>query len=95
MTQAECARHLQVSPAAVSKARARYRLEFGRGMGLSQGKQWEMQFYRYPLDQMEVGDWCEVDGHPGKVAWLANARLAPKAFRSVTRKGLRIVQRAA
>jgi hypothetical protein len=40
-------------------------------------------------------DWCEVEGNPGKIAWLANARLAPKVFRSITRDRLQIVQRAA
>lgn len=95
MTQAECARHLGVSRAAVSKARERLGLTFGTGMALSQGKQWEMKWFRYPLDRMDVNDWCEVEGHPGKIAWLANARLAPKVFRSVTRNGFRIVRRAA
>ncbi len=94
MTQAECARHLGVSRAAVTKAKRKLCLQFGNGMALSQGKQWEMEFYRYPLDRLEVLDWCEVDGSPGKIAWLANARLAPKLFRSVTRHGLQIVQRA-
>jgi hypothetical protein len=95
MTQAECARHLGVSRAAVSKAARKMFLQFGNGMALSQGKQWEMIHYRYPLDQMDVLDWCEVDGSPGKIACLASARLAPKRFRSVTRNGLQIVQRAA
>lgn len=95
MTQAECARHLGISRAAVTKAKQRLFLQFGNGMALSQGRQWAMEFYRYRLDRLDVDDWCEVDGRPGKIAWLANARLAPKRFCSVTRNGLQIVQRAA
>lgn len=95
MTQAECARHLQISPAAVTKAKARLGLGFGSGMALSQGKQWEMEFFRYPLDQMDVNDWCEVNGSPWPIANRANVRLFPKRFRTVTRDGLNIVQRAA
>ncbi len=95
MTQAECATHLGISPAAVSKAKRRIGLTFGDGMALSQGRQWEMQCYAYPLDQMDVNDWCEVNGSPWPVANRANVRLFPKRFRTVTRNGLNIVQRAA
>ena len=95
MTQAECAAHLGVSRGAVTKAKARLGLTFGNGMTFSQGRQWEMQFFAYPLDLMDVNDWCEVNGNPWPVAHRANVRLFPKRFRTVTRNGLNIVQRAA
>ena len=95
MTQSECAAHLGISRAAVTKAKNRLGLEFGSGMALSQGRQWEMTFFRYPLDQMGVNDWCEVNGSPWPIANRANVRLFPKRFRTVTRDGMNIVQRAA
>ena len=95
MTQAECAAHLGVSRAAVTKAKGKHNLTFGDGMALSQGRQWEMQCFAYPLDLMDVNDWCEVNGNPWPVAHRANVRLFPKRFRTVTRNGLNIVQRAA
>ena len=105
MTQSECAAHLGISRAAVTKAKVRLGLEFGSGMALSQGKQWGLEMYahpwerqayvRYPLDRMDVNDWCEVNGSPWPIANRANVRLFPKRFRTVTRDGLNIVQRAA
>lgn len=95
MTASEAARHLGVSRAAVTKAKARLGLVFGNGMALSQGKQWEMEFFRYPLDRMAVNDWCEVDGSPWPIANRANVRLFPRRFRTVTRDGKNIVMRAA
>jgi hypothetical protein len=95
MTQVECATHLGVSRAAVTKAKRKHRLTFGNGMALSQGKQWEMEFYRYPWEKLELGDWCEVNGSASMTANRANVRLFPKRFRTVTRGGLNIVMRAA
>lgn len=95
MTQAECAAHLGVSRAAVTKAKARLGLTFGNGYALTQGREWGMQFFRYPLDRMDVNDWCEVNGSPWPIAARANITLFPKVFRTVTRNGLNIVQRAA
>ena len=97
MAQAECAAHLGVSRAAVTKAKSRLGLTFGSGMALTQGKQWEMEFYRYPWEKMEVGDWCEAGGIFPVTASVgrANVRLFPKRFRTVTRDGRNLVQRAA
>jgi hypothetical protein len=105
MTQAECAVYLGISRAAVTKAKARLHLTFGNGMTIAQGKQWEMEMYanpwerqafvRYPIDLMAVNDWCEVNGSPWPIANRANVRLFPKRFRTVTRNGMNIVQRAA
>ena len=95
MTQAECAAHLGVSPAAVSKAKARLQLEFGTGMAFSQGKQWEMRYNRYPFAEMEIGDWTETYGYACSIAQSANASHAPKVFKSITRGGLNRVMRSA
>lgn len=95
MTQAECAAHLGVSRAAVTKAKRKHNLTFGNGMALSRGKQWAMEFFRYPWAKLEIGDWCEVNGSACVTANRANVRLFPKRFRTVTRDGLNIVQRAA
>ena len=84
MNQAECARHLGISDAAVSKAKTRLNLTFGDGMALSQGRQWEMEFFRYPFCQMGVGDWVDVPSYPSVVAYRANRRNPAKRFRAVT-----------
>jgi hypothetical protein len=95
MTQAECARHLGISAAAVSKAAKRYRIAFGNGMALSQGRRLEMVYNRYPWAAMDIGDWCEVNDYAGKVARRATVSHFPRRFRSITRDGLNIVMRAA
>lgn len=95
MTQAEASRHLCVSEAAVTKAKARFGLTFGDGMALSQGKQWEMEFFRYPWEKMDVGDWCEVPSYPHVVAYRANLKHAPRRFVSVTLPHGYAVKRAA
>ena len=95
MTQAECATHLGVSRAAVCKAKARLGLVFGDGMALSQGRQWEMEFYRYPWDKMDVGDWCDVPSYPAAVAYQASKKHAPRKFVSITTHHRSIVARAA
>ena len=95
MSQAECARHLGISAAAVSKAKARLNLTFGEGMALSQGRQWEMEYFRYPWDQMAVGDWVEVPSYPAVVAYRANLKHAPRRFVSVTTEHGYAVRRAA
>lgn len=99
MTQSECAEHLGVSRAAVTKAKQRLGLEFGDGMALSQGREWQergdtAQSF-YPWAEMAVGDWLEPDGYAGTVAFRASKRLAPKVFCSITSKGRNIVRRAA
>ena len=61
MTQAETARHLRVSAAAVCKAKVRYNLTFGEiGITRAMGERLEMKYNRYPWDDMEVGDWVET-----------------------------------
>ena len=95
MTAAECARHLGISAAAVSKAKVRLNLTFGEGMALSQGRQWEMAFYRYPWSEMAVGDWVEVPSYPAVVAYRANLKHAPRRFVSVTMTHSYAVKRAA
>ena len=95
MNQAECARHLGISDAAVSKAKTRLNLTFGDGMALSQGRQWEMEYFRYPWDQMAVGDWVEVPSYPAVVAYRANLKYAPRRFVSVTMEHGYAVRRAA
>ena len=95
MTQAECATHLGISRAAVTKAKDRLGLTFGNGMALSQGRQWEMEFFRYPWERLEVGDWCEVPSYPAVVAYRANLALPGRRFRSITAEHRSFVQRAA
>ena len=95
MTAAECARHLGISAAAVSKAKARLNLTFGEGMALSQGRQWQMEYFRYPFDQMAVGDWVEVPSYPAVVAYRANQRNPSRRFVSVTLERGYAVRRAA
>jgi hypothetical protein len=95
MSQAECAAHLGISRAAVTKAKARLGLTFGEGMALSQGRQWEMEFFRYPWEKMDVGDWIEVPSYPAVVAYRANLKHAPRRFVAVTRDHSYAVLRAA
>ena len=95
MTQAECAQHLGISRAAVSKAKRRLGLVFGDGMGLSQGRQWEMEFFRYPWEKMEVGDWCEVPCHAHVYAYKANKANPGRRFISRQRDWRCDVVRAA
>jgi hypothetical protein len=105
MSQAECARHLGISAAAVTKAKRRLVLTFGEGMALSQGRQWEMEMYalpnerqaycRYPFSRMDVGDWVAVPSYPAVVAYRANLKHAPRRFVSVTMERGYAVRRAA
>ena len=97
MTASEAARHLGVSRAAVTKAKRKHNLTFGNGMALSQGKQWEMEFFRQPWEKLEVGDWFEVNGIFPATASVsrANVRLFPRRFRAVMRGGVNLVVRAA
>jgi hypothetical protein len=95
MTAAKCARHLGISAAAVTKAKARLNLTFGEGMALSQGRQWEMEYFRYPWSEMAVGDWVEVPSYPAVVAYRANQRNPSRRFVSVTLEHGYAVRRAA
>lgn len=99
MTQTECAAHLGISRAAVTKAKARLHLVFGDGMAVSQGKQWEMEFFRYPWDKMAVGDWVEVqavsENSASILAFRASKKHHPRTFRSFTRGCQPIIWRAA
>jgi len=95
MSQAECARHLGISEAAVTKAKRRLGLTFGEGMALSQGRQWEMEHYRYPWHKMDVGDWIEVPSYPAVVAYRANQRNPSRRFVAVTMEHGYAVRRAA
>ena len=96
MTQAECARHLGISQAAVTKAKRRFGLTFSRlGAFQHYGKEIEMEYYRYPWERFEVGDWIRTSQYAGFIAWSANQRHAPKRFTSITRDGDAFVVRAA
>jgi hypothetical protein len=95
MSQSECAAHLCVSRAAVTKAKRRLGLTFGEGMALSQGRQWEMEHYRYPWRKMAVGDWVEVPSYPAVVAYRANQRNPSRRFVAVTMEHGYAVRRAA
>jgi hypothetical protein len=88
MSQVECAAHL-------GKAKQRLDLIFGDGMGLSQGRQWDMEFFRYPWGKMEIGDWVDVPSHPAVVAYRANQRNPQRRFVSITADHRCIVKRAA
>ncbi len=99
MTQAECARHLGISRVSVLKAKRRLGLVFGPGMNAARGKQWEMVFYRYPWEDMAVGDWVEAPA-AGKesakvIASRAGRRHYPKQFRSFMRGAYPVIWRAA
>jgi hypothetical protein len=96
MTQAETARHLSVSKAAVSKATARHNLTFGQiGITRAMGERWEMKYNRYPWDDMAVGDYVETTSCAALHAFRASKRYAPKRFTSITRGHASIVARAA
>jgi hypothetical protein len=96
MTQAETARHLHVSGAAVSKAATRHGLTFGNiGITRAMGERLEMRYNRYPWDEMAVGDWVETTSCAAIHAFRASKKYAPKRFTSITRGHASIVARAA
>jgi len=97
MTQAETARHMGVSQAAVSKAARSLGLSFSSVPLADQrlGRRLEMACYRYPWEQMEVGDYFDAHCDAASLARRANCNRAPKRFRSITRRGLNRVVRVA
>jgi hypothetical protein len=80
LTQSAAARHLGVSHAAVSKAKARLGLVFGDWRSATQGREVPMEFYRYPWAKLNVGDWCHVPCYPAAYAWRANQRHPDRRF---------------
>lgn len=81
MTQAECARHLGVSPAAVQKAKAKWGLIFGMAWQFTpEGKEMQMVYFRYPWPDFSVGDWIRVKGAACVVANRANKKSPGKHF---------------
>ncbi len=97
MSQAETAAHMGVSRAAVCYAARRLGLEFSAVPLADQrlGRRLEMACYRYPWDQMEVGDYFDAHCDAGPLAYQANKNRAPKRFRSITRRGFCRVVRVA
>jgi transcriptional regulator with XRE-family HTH domain len=97
MTQADTARHVGVTEAAVSRWRRRHGASFSTVPVRDQmlGRKLEMRFYLYPWEEMQVGDYFEADGHALQVAHRGNVMHFPKRFRSVTRQGFNLVVRAA
>lgn len=96
MRQAEAARHLGVSRAAVAKAAARYGLAFGAiGLDFTRGRKLAMQHNRYPWHEMEIGDWIEAECDAYSLARSATQRLNGRVFRGVTRAHVNRVVRVA
>jgi transcriptional regulator with XRE-family HTH domain len=97
MSQAEAARHMGVSQAAVSKAARRMGLSFSAVPLADQrlGRRLEMAHYRYPWEQMQAGDYFDANCDAAALASWANCNRAPMRFRSITRQGFNRVVRVA
>jgi hypothetical protein len=97
MTQAEAGRHIGVSHTAVWRWARKHCVSFStvplRDRVL--GRMLEMRFYRYPFEEMQVGDYFRANSDATSACHRGNVMHFPKRFRSVTRQGFNLVVRAA
>lgn len=96
MNQAECARHLGISQAAVTKAKRRLDLTFSRlGAFQSYGQERHQGLWCYPWDEFAIGDWTRTNAGANVLAFRASKAHAPKRFASVMRGGQSFIRRVA